>query len=256
MTFGYLVVEGTHDVAFIGRLLRTFGLRRVKLLKHLQPFWKPLVPPTFPFKDDLLKRVPVPAFFEGADHSVAVDSAVGVARLTPALEETLAQLGSARSELRSIGMFLDADWSKKPSDVFDELKAKLEFFGVVMPAAPGMVAQGSIRTGIYIFPDNQSSGTLETLLDECALAAYPGLRAAGRNLVDGINRAQLTRDDLQELAAPSGEVKAVMGCISSVLKPMRAIQNSIEDNRWVSDKTLTLANVQSVKNFLEQLLLQ
>ncbi len=75
-------------------------------------------------------------------------------------------------------------------------------------------------------------------------------------MVDGINRAQLTRDDLQELAAPSGEVKAVMGCISSVLKPMRAIQNSIEDNRWVSDKTLTLANVQSVKNFLEQLLLQ
>jgi len=133
LTFGYLVVEGTHDVAFIGRLLRTFGLRRVKLLKHLQPFWKPLVPPTFPFKDDLLKRVPVPAFFEGADHSVAVDSAVGVARLTPALEETLAQLGSARSELRSIGMFLDADWSKKPSDAFDELKAKLEFFGVVMP---------------------------------------------------------------------------------------------------------------------------
>jgi len=125
-----------------------------------------------------------------------------------------------------------------------------------MPAAPGMVAQGSLRTGIYIFPDNRSPGTLETLLDECASTVYPGLRDAGRNLVDSVDRTQLTPDDLQELTAPSGQVKAVMGCISSVLKPMRAIQNSIEDNRWVSDETLTLTNVQSVENFLEQLLLQ
>ena len=78
----------------------------------------------------------------------------------------------------------------------------------------------------------------------------------GRTLVDNIDQTRLTPEDLKEFVAPYGRDKTVMGCISSVLKPMRAIQNSIEDNRWVSDETLTLANVQSAKNFLEQLLLQ
>jgi hypothetical protein len=202
LTFSYLVAEGPHDVAFVGRLLGTFGLKRVRLRDKLQPFWTPLIPTTFPFKNDLLKRMPVPAFFESVDYSVAVDSAVGVSRLAPTVHETLAILGSARRELHSIGILLDADWSRQPVATFEELKASLEQSGLAMPALPGIVADADIRTGVFIFPDNQAQGTLENLLDECALVVYPGLREAGRGLVDSIDRTLLTQDDMKELVTP------------------------------------------------------
>ena len=42
--YGYLVVEGPHDVEFVYRLLSPFGMSRVRLEKDLDPFFSPLIP--------------------------------------------------------------------------------------------------------------------------------------------------------------------------------------------------------------------
>ena len=70
-----IVVEGPHDVEFVGRLLRLDGFARVRYESELDGFWQPLVPRAFPHGGDLLKRVPVPSFFARGEHSVAVHSA-------------------------------------------------------------------------------------------------------------------------------------------------------------------------------------
>ena len=54
--YGFLVVEGPHDVEFVYRLLNPFGLERVRLEKDLDDFMQPLVPRTFPHGGDLEKR--------------------------------------------------------------------------------------------------------------------------------------------------------------------------------------------------------
>ena len=62
--YGYLVVEGPHDIEFAARLLREYGLRRITYKRYLEPFWEAVIPKIFPINDNLLKRVPVPVFLE------------------------------------------------------------------------------------------------------------------------------------------------------------------------------------------------
>ncbi len=37
--YGYLVVEGPHDIEFVYRLLRPFGLNRIRFEADLDPFF-------------------------------------------------------------------------------------------------------------------------------------------------------------------------------------------------------------------------
>lgn len=52
--YAYLVIEGPHDVEFIGRFLKLKGFSRVRMMSELDEFWHQLVPREFPFAGDLL----------------------------------------------------------------------------------------------------------------------------------------------------------------------------------------------------------
>lgn len=85
----YIAVEGPHDTAFVAALLHPIGLRRVQRLADLDQFWVRLVPRTYPHRDDLLARVPVPLFLAGIDYSVAIHGTFGDGSLYHNIEETL-----------------------------------------------------------------------------------------------------------------------------------------------------------------------
>jgi len=64
--YGYLVVEGPHDIEFVGRLLKeVHKLKRIVKIDKLNSYWtdSPIIPKIFPPNGDLMKRMPVPAFF-------------------------------------------------------------------------------------------------------------------------------------------------------------------------------------------------
>jgi len=254
LRYAYLVVEGPQDVAFIGRLLRIDGLRKIQQIQQLDPFWRPVIPRTFPPDGDLLKRVPVPAFFQSNTHSVAVHSAGGVSRLVDTVEETRAALGAQRDDVTSIGVFLDADWNVAARARFSQIKAQLLRIGLPTAEEPGVVHDGGLRTGVFIFPDNRSSGTLENLLEACAAAVYPELRDTARQFTAAAAMLSLTEEDRREYSMPSGEIKVVVSSIATFLNPTKAIQNSIEDNRWLSGDALKLESIGKLRGFLEGLL--
>jgi hypothetical protein len=54
--YAYLVIEGPHDVEFIGRFLKLKGFSRVRMMSDLDEFWQFLVPREFPYAGDLLRR--------------------------------------------------------------------------------------------------------------------------------------------------------------------------------------------------------
>lgn len=251
MQYGYLVVEGPHDIEFVGRLLRLYDFRRVQYLSRLDPFWRGIIPDKFPVEDNLLKRVPVPVFFQSPTHSVAVHSAIGDTNLINTLEETLVVLDTG---IEGVGLLLDADTSSASARFSNIAKELVSRTTLTAPDAPGAISTGAPRVGIYVLPDNQAAGTLEDLLLECAQVSYTSLEIQARAYINSVDQSVLTKYDLDDFRKPAGKKKSVVSAIASVLKPGKSIQVSIQDNRWVAGDALLLPRVGSLQSFLAELL--
>ena len=251
--YGYLAVEGPHDVELLYRLLRPHGLARVQRESALDPFFVPMVPRTYPPDGDLLKRVPIPLFLQSATHAVAVHSAMGDARLVQTIEENAVLVDTTR--LTGIGVILDSDLAVAPVDRYTAIRDGLRGKGFRLPDAPGDVTSGSPRLGGFVLPDNLAAGTLEDILLNCAEHAYPALLSTATTHVEAaFGDDSLTADDTRELRKPAGHKKAIVSSIASILRPGRTIQVSVQDNRWLRDTSLELPRVKAVQNFLLQLL--
>ena len=254
MRYSYLVVEGPQDLEFIGRLLHARGLHKVQKEEKLEAFWQPVIPRLYPPGGDLLKRVPVPVFFQSSSHSVAIHSAEGIDQLVTTAGDTLIIPGFKSAEISSIGIFLDADQAEAEHN-FGLLKAKAQTVGLpAFPDEPGSVNHTGVRTGIFIFPNNHSSGTLENLLDDCAALIYPDLRERAQQFTAEAATDSLMKEDLREFAKPAGKLKVTMGCIANFLRPTKAIQTSIADNRWLCEESLALPDIANLHVFLKDLI--
>lgn len=255
--YGYMVVEGHHDIEFVARLLKPYGFKRIQYLKDLDTFWQrsSLIPTRFPYKDDLLKRVPVPVFFQTATHSIAIHSASGYSRLAETIQETLISLPS-QEDIESIGVILDADDTEPVKRRFEKLIGALRDKNpdLILPVEPGQVTNAAPTMGVFILPDNRNIGTLENILLDAAKVNYPNLSSAAALYIQNIDRSELTSKDLEEFTKPAGSKKAHIGSMASILKPGKAMQVSIQDNRWLEGDTFNLPGIQAISAFLKQLL--
>jgi len=248
---GYLVVEGPHDVAFSIRLLKSiFDVQEVKNFKELEDAVRVLVPNVFPHDNDLLKRVPVPTFLQNKDVCIAVHAAGGEDAIPETVGDTLGALEG--ENVYSVGAILDTD-SKKSAEVrsSDLVSAFLEL-DIDFPHAAGDVSMGPLKKGYYILPDNKNKGTLEDLLLESGEVQYKFLLDAARVYIDSID-GLCTGPEYKEFRKPAGKNKALIGAVASVLKPGKAIQNSIQDNRWFKEDALSIKSIADASKFLSQL---
>lgn len=250
--YGYLVVEGPHDVAFAYRLLHPFGMRHIQYMKNLDPFFKGLVPTVYPPDDDLKKRVPVPLFLQSDTHAIAIHSVEGDTKLINAVEENRSVIDYDR--LTGVGVFLDADNTSSPADRYTDIRDGLRAKNFAFPDGPGVVSGSTPRLGAYVLPDNQASGTLEDLLLECGRQVYPELLLSAETHVDAaLQDKSLTGEELKAIRKPAGRNKAIIGSMASILRPGRAVQVSLQDNRWLKDDALTIPRVKAVRDFLRDL---
>ncbi len=118
--YGYIVVEGPHDVEMVYRLLRPFSLSRVQFKANLDIFFHPLTEYAFPLGGDLMKRIPVPLFLQNDSHLVAVHATTGDSRLIETVEENALAIDHAG--LTGVGVMLDADSDKPPSDRYAAIR--------------------------------------------------------------------------------------------------------------------------------------
>jgi hypothetical protein len=251
--YGYVVVEGPHDVELVYRLLRPHGLERVQHFDQLDRHFVPLVPRSFPPAGDLQKRVPVPLFLQSVTHAVAVHSASGDTRLIQTVEENAKLLDPG--SLTGVGVVLDSDSARLPADRYAVIRDGLKAKGYPFPDQAGDVSPGPPRLGAFVLPDNVSSGNLEDVLLDCAREIYPGLLSSATIHVDTARAdTGLLADELREVQRPAGRNKSIIGCMANVLRPGRAVQNSIQDNRWLRDKALALPRVRAIQEFLMSLL--
>lgn len=228
-----LSVEGPHDEAVIGRLLRKFHqVERVRNLAELDPLWAELVPRQYPAKD-LVARHPVPAFYAGPNSTIAILFGEGSGR-TKQLGDSLAAL---RGLPHAVGVLVDADTNAVKS--LEDTQKELRSFNLtpnLTPGGHGEVVRGAIDCGVYVVPGNET-GTMDDVLLAAGRRVYGKAVVAAEQLVDETlnGTMDIAKHEQKELRAPAGKKKCTLAITSSLLKPGKAIQNSISDNRWIVD---------------------
>lgn len=253
MKLGYLIAEGYHEIEVIGNLLKLEKFSRITNIKDLHPYWHRIIPKGYPVAGDLVKRVSCPAFFQNDTFSAAIHSASGLNQVCSILEGTLTNLDTLKDDMTGIGIFIDADFDHRGAQYrFDQIKTKINSI-LTLPDKPGEIQKSQPNTGVYIFPDNQNVGTLENILTECAKVVYPNILAGATGYVNNLNIDNLDMNDQRDFNLPAGKMKAIVGCIGNVLRPGKAIQVSLQDNKWVSDQTSSITGIKNLYDFLIQL---
>lgn len=261
MKYSFIIVEGHHDIEFLARILKvSYSLKHIKQLDDLDPYWENLVPRNFPIEGDLAKRVPVPTFFQNDELSVALHSAGGDGNLAEEVQENLTELSRQSSGVFGIGIILDADKRETPIKRFElcinqftELESPLPI-KLSLPSSPGEVIKDFPRCGIFVLPDNKSSGTLEDILIECAERNYADLLNQSRNYIDSINISLLNKEDRKKIKKPAGKNKAIISSITSILRPTRSLAVSLHDNRWIDEETLKLDRLVLIRDFVGEII--
>jgi hypothetical protein len=262
--FIYIVTEGVHDVAFLGRLLaQVYRASRIKKLEDLDDDLRSWLN-TFTWPNKVGKHhdierlaVPAPVFYRLTTNMVvAIRNAQGLPEIGRTLEVDFEVFSRARNGPEAVGIVLDSD-DEEPEKCFAKMKRLIEAVNLPLPAALGEVSTSSPRVGVFALPAPGEAGTLEDVLLELADAAYPELAAAARRYVAPWRQqadAELATPDWKEIRKPAGSKKATIGAMTALLKPGKSTQVSLEDNRWISEHTTALVCLRPILAFLSALL--
>lgn len=263
--YSYIVTEGVHDVAFLGRLLCVaHGAVRIRTLEQLEESLRGWVGtafkwPRFTGKHHDIERlaVPAPAFYRlDTSDVVVVRNAQGLNEIAKTLDIDLEAFRRLPNGPKAIGVVLDCD-DEPVAQRFGKLKLALERTKLPVPSSVGEVSKAAPRVGVFALPEPGVAGTLEDVLLALGDVAYPELTKAARGYAA---RWRQTADsapgveDWKEIRKPAGAKKATIGAMTAVLKPGKATQVSLEDNRWVSQQTKALACLAPCLTFLNAIL--
>lgn len=247
----YFIVEGVHDSAALGRYLKRKNISLIRKIEQVDLFWERIIPKSFPFNGDLLKRMPVPMFYSNEQYSIAIQTAGGDSGIVKAFDSLL---NLDYEHLTGVALFCDAD-TKPAEQCFNDLISRMlnevdeEYHSIFKEAVFGEVTLGSPSFGVYIFPNNECEGTLENLLLEGGEIVYSDLMASAKEYVK-----RISLDYRQKHWSISSEPKVLFGVMANALKPGKANQVSIQDNQWISEETITTNSQSRLNDFLEQLL--
>jgi hypothetical protein len=259
MKYAIIGVEGPHDQAFTGKVLKLLGfkdfreewnkldkLTRLDMSKELESkfdkFWHKFIP-RYPKQGDLYKRLDMPSILFNDTVFVVIYVGEG-SNLVTNLDDILSNNSEYQTNLSAFGIVADCDNSNPAQIVVKYTNC----FGNYFPEFPnqaGVVNSNSPRTGIYVLPDNVSPGVLDTLLCSCGEIAYPAYMERARSYLD-----EFSEQDRKSLKWKNFDrEKALVATVVSVLKPGKTNTTSIADNNWVSKETQQ--QVPTLANFIE-----
>jgi hypothetical protein len=112
--YAIIGVEGQHDQAFVGKVLKLLGFKdfRVELKgleSALDPFWRKFIP-VYPKKGDLYERLDMPSILFNDTISVAI-YAGGGSNLVTNLDDILFANSEYQTNLAAFGIVADCDKS-------------------------------------------------------------------------------------------------------------------------------------------------
>jgi len=245
--YAIIGVEGPHDQAFTGKVLKLLGFKDFReelkgLKSDLDPFWRKFIP-VYPKKGNLYTRLNMPSILFNDTTSVAIYAGEG-SNLVTNLDDILFANSEYQTNLTAFGIVADCDKST-PDRIVEPYAKKFRSYFPNFPQCPGLVDTNSPRTGIYVLPDNASPGVLDTLLCECGQIAYPAYIEKASSYLN-----EFSESDRKSLKWKNFDrEKALVATVVSVLKPGKTNTTSIADNNWVSEQTKQ--EVPALENFIK-----
>jgi len=245
--YAIIGVEGPHDQAFTGKVLKLLGFKDFReelkgLKSDLDPFWRKFIP-VYPKKGNLYTRLNMPSILFNDTTSVAIYAGEG-SNLVTNLDDILFANSEYQTNLAALGIVADCDKST-PDRIAEPYAKKFRSYFPNFPDRPGVVNTNSPRTGVYVLPDNASPGVLDTLLCECGQIAYPAYMEKASSYLN-----EFSESDRKSLKWKNFDPeKALVATVVSVLKPGKTNTTSIADNNWVSEQTQK--QVPALANFIQ-----
>jgi hypothetical protein len=242
-----LGVEGPHDQAFIGKLLKQQRLREFDGQRSsVDSFWEKFIP-TYPKNGKLYDRLDMPSILFSSTHSVAIYQGEG-SNLFRNLKGRIGEHDPYVKDIHAFGLVLDAD-TLTPQQKATEYVTELRELYPSLVGEPGKILAGRPRTGIYVLPDNRKQGTLDSILVDCATIIYPDHKVGAIQFLDSLANTHKTR------WGPFDHEKAMVATIVSVLKPGASNTPSIAQDHWICQRTVNgVAEVALLGEFLKDLL--
>ena len=242
----FLATEGPHDQAAITRLLQLAGFEKFKgKTKELDPFWEGFIP-KYPKGGNLYTRMDMPTILTSPTHSVAIYCGEG-SNLVKNIILIVTNYPRYAQEIHAFGLIVDAD-EKQPHALAKKRAKELQTSFPTLSEVPDVVSAGTPRTGIYVLPDNKRSGVLDSILVDCAAVTYPDHKIGASRFLNGLDSKHT-----QHLNAGARD-KAVVACITSIIRPGQTNTSSIAQDNWITEKTITNKDIVSLRHFLRELL--
>ena len=263
MKYAIIGVEGPHDQAFVGKVLKLLRFKdfkeewdnldkstRLDMSKELEgkfdKFWHKFIP-KYPKQGSLYTRLNMPSILFNDTISVAIYAGEG-SNLVTNLDDIFAN-SEYPTNLAAFGIVADCDKST-PDRIAEPYAKKFRSYFPNFPDHPGFVDTNSPRTGIYVLPDNQQPGVLDTLVCECGKIAYPAYMERARSYLD-----KFSEEEKKILKLKNFDLdKALVATVASVLTPGLTNTVSIARNNWVSKQTQQQPALAKFIEFLSQLL--
>ena len=253
MKYAIIGVEGPHDQAFTGKVLKLLGFKDFReelkgLESQLDPFWRKFIP-VYPKKGGILyNRLDMPSILFNDTISVAIYAGEG-SNLVTNLDDILFANSEYQTNLAAFGIVADCDKST-PDRIVEPYANKFRSYFPNFPQSPGVEDTNSTRTGIYVLPNNQQQGVLDTLVCECGKIAYPDYMEKARSYLD-----KFSEEEKKILKLKNFDLdKALVATVVSVLKPGLTNTASIAQNDWVSKQTQKVPALEKFIDFLRDLL--
>lgn len=246
-------VEGNHDQAFISKILcKLLGFSKFDgNVSELDGIWRKFIPVYPPKTGKLYLRLDMPTILYTDTISLAIYAGEG-SNLISNLSDKLSDIDY--SSLFAFAIVADAD-KNTPDQVAEEYyNGLIEYF----PDFPnkvnstGNIIEGSPRLGIYILPDNDQQGVLDTVICDCGDLVYPEYMQRAREYIDKFSEEERKTKPLKW--KPFDKEKAIIATVVSVLKPGKTNQTSISDNAWISSETAEIPAIQNLTQFLSNML--
>lgn len=264
-----IVVEGAHDAAFLGKLIRRRGYTLVQKLSEVPDFWSPLIPSKYPVDSsgrlDRIIVFPDIHVSEDGGTTVAVSVSGSESKLISSLRTSLEI--KAVEDFETLSLIADTDFEATEAERFAILRQRLVAlneaaeaenqpgFPLALPSAVGSLSLGSPRVGIYLWPGAGQQGTLDNMLLDCAEVTEPTLKAQAEAFVDDVHAKHPASSTTTERSRThSGSLKAKCASIASILKPAGSLAVSVRQSSWLPQNEELPESAQRANEYLNTIL--
>lgn len=253
-----IIVEGAHDNAFLGKILKNLDFEEIKSIKEIYPVLKKLIPNNFPFIDNKLNIFNfVPFFYKKDNKQVVIVNADGEHNILDKIEYILGEYtieeikqinrilifadGDLKNRVEKIESILDIDFSQKEFEFLNREDLLLENPRI------DILHKFEIALDYFIFPDNQSKGRLEDIILESIKLSESDLLDITTYYMNEISPSYKRKWS----SSNSKEEKSKIGIIGNILIPGAGNTALIHSDKinWLSlsqkDKICSLDRVYS-----------